>query len=260
MGSLIGASSARRIPRAPRRDRGPVPGRRIERRGRAPAGAPAVRALGPVRRRRQSSPAAAAISAPKRSPVRPADGYTLLLAAPGPLAVNQSLYSASCRSTRRKDFTPVALDRIGADRAGGQSGGEGERPSSELIALAKARRASSISDRRVNGSTNHLAGELFKSTGRHRHRSRAVSRRGAGDERSDLRPDPDDVRQHAGRSSAGAGRQDPRACRRRSRRARRCFPSLPTMVEAGVASFEASSWFGLVAPAKVPPDVTEGAD
>jgi tripartite-type tricarboxylate transporter receptor subunit TctC len=35
------------------------------------------------------------------------------------------------------------------------------------------------------------------------------------------------------------------------------FPELPTMVEAGVANFEASSWFGLVAPAKMPPDVTK---
>jgi tripartite-type tricarboxylate transporter receptor subunit TctC len=35
------------------------------------------------------------------------------------------------------------------------------------------------------------------------------------------------------------------------------FPELPTMAEAGVANFEASSWFGLVAPAKMPPDVTK---
>jgi tripartite-type tricarboxylate transporter receptor subunit TctC len=33
------------------------------------------------------------------------------------------------------------------------------------------------------------------------------------------------------------------------------FPELPTMIEAGVPGFEASSWFGLVAPAKTPPDV-----
>ena len=29
------------------------------------------------------------------------------------------------------------------------------------------------------------------------------------------------------------------------------------MVEAGVANFEASSWFGLVGPAKLPPEVTK---
>jgi tripartite-type tricarboxylate transporter receptor subunit TctC len=33
------------------------------------------------------------------------------------------------------------------------------------------------------------------------------------------------------------------------------LPDVPTMAEAGVAGFEASSWFGLVAPAKTPPDV-----
>jgi tripartite-type tricarboxylate transporter receptor subunit TctC len=34
-------------------------------------------------------------------------------------------------------------------------------------------------------------------------------------------------------------------------------PWIASLVEAGVANFEASSWFGLVAPAKVPPDVTK---
>jgi tripartite-type tricarboxylate transporter receptor subunit TctC len=33
------------------------------------------------------------------------------------------------------------------------------------------------------------------------------------------------------------------------------FPDLPTMAEAGVAGFEAASWFGLVAPVKTPPEV-----
>src|ERR1700712_1766306 len=37
-----------------------------------------------------------------------ADGYTLLLTAPGPLAVNQSLY-AQLTFNPERDFTPVAL-------------------------------------------------------------------------------------------------------------------------------------------------------
>lgn len=35
------------------------------------------------------------------------------------------------------------------------------------------------------------------------------------------------------------------------------FPELPTMVEAGVPGFEASAWFGLVAPAATPADVMQ---
>jgi tripartite-type tricarboxylate transporter receptor subunit TctC len=35
------------------------------------------------------------------------------------------------------------------------------------------------------------------------------------------------------------------------------FPDLPTMEEAGVPGFEASSWFGLVAPARTPPVVVK---
>lgn len=35
----------------------------------------------------------------------------------------------------------------------------------------------------------------------------------------------------------------------------KALPNVPTMIEAGVPGFEATAWFGLVAPAKTPPDV-----
>jgi len=34
-------------------------------------------------------------------------------------------------------------------------------------------------------------------------------------------------------------------------------PSVPTIKESGVANLDLESWFGLFAPAKTPPDVTE---
>lgn len=33
-------------------------------------------------------------------------------------------------------------------------------------------------------------------------------------------------------------------------------PELPTMMEAGVAGYEVTQWYGMLAPAKVPPDIT----
>jgi tripartite-type tricarboxylate transporter receptor subunit TctC len=35
------------------------------------------------------------------------------------------------------------------------------------------------------------------------------------------------------------------------------FPELPTMVETGIPNFEASSWFGLVAPGGMKPEMTK---
>jgi hypothetical protein len=59
-------------------------------------------------------------------------GYILLLTAPGPLIVNQSLYPQLSFDPGRY-FTPNCADRIRSDRARGQSG-----VTAELIALAKA--------------------------------------------------------------------------------------------------------------------------
>jgi len=35
------------------------------------------------------------------------------------------------------------------------------------------------------------------------------------------------------------------------------LPAVPTMIEAGFAGFEASAWFGLLAPADTPPEVIQ---
>src|SRR4051812_6921088 len=183
----------------------------------------------------------------------PADGYTLLLAAPGPLVVNQSLYTKL--SFNPADFTPIALIAsvpivlaVNPDVKA--------TTVSELIALAKASPGKLNFGSSGLGSTNHLAGELLK--------ARAgidivhIPYRGAAPAMNDLiagempmmfdnmpavRPQVQGGKIRA-LAVAGAARSP-------------LFPELPTMVEAGVTNFEASSWFGLVAPAKVPPDVTK---
>ena len=180
----------------------------------------------------------------------PADGYTLLLAAPGPLVVNQSLYSKLSFNPER-DFTPIALIAsvpivlaVNPDVKA--------TTVSELIALAKASPGKLNFGSSGLGSTNHLAGELLK--------ARAgidivhIPYRGAAPAMNDLiagempmmfdnmpavRPQVQGGKIRA-LAVAGAARSP-------------LFPELPTMVEAGVANFEASSWFGLVGPAKLRP-------
>ncbi len=104
------------------------------------------------------------------------------------------------------------------------------------------------------GSTNHLAGELFKKLAGidivH------VPYRGAAPAMNDLVSGQipmlfDNMPAVRPQALAGAIRALAVAGASRSP----LFPELPTMVEAGVPGFEASSWFGLVAPAKTPPDV-----
>ena len=181
-----------------------------------------------------------------------ADGYTLLLAAPGPLAINQSLY-AKLNFDPTKDFAPVALvasvpiilavnPAVKANTV------------ADLIALAKAQPGKMNFGSSGNGSTNHLAGELFKSLASidivH------VPYRGAAPAMNDL------IAGHipmmfdnmpAVRPQVDGGKIRPLAVAGKTRS--KVFPDLPTMIEAGVPGFEAEAWFGLVAPAKTPADV-----
>jgi tripartite-type tricarboxylate transporter receptor subunit TctC len=184
-----------------------------------------------------------------------ADGYTLLLTAPGPLAVNQSLY-AQLPFNPPQDFIPVALiASVPIVLAVNPS--VKAKSVAELIALAKASPGKLNFGSSGYGSTNHLAGELLK--------TRAaidivhVPYRGAAPAMNDLIAGQipmmfDNMPAIRPQVLGGTIRAIAVAGAVRSP----LFPELPTMVEAGVADFEASSWFGLVAPAKTPPEVIRG--
>ncbi|HET7093397.1 MAG TPA: tripartite tricarboxylate transporter substrate binding protein [Thermomicrobiales bacterium] len=179
----------------------------------------------------------------------PADGYTLLLAAPGPLTVNQSLFR-NLPFDPAKDFAPVALvasvpnvlmvhPSVPAKTVG------------ELIALAKKQPGQLNFGSSGNGSTNHLAGELFKTMAGidivH------VPYTGAAPAMNDL------IGGHipmmfdnmpGALVQIKAGTVRPIAVAGTKRAA--ALPDLPTVAESGVPGFEASSWFGLVARAGTP--------
>ncbi len=180
------------------------------------------------------------------------DGYTLLLTAPGPLAVNQSLYP-HLPFDPMADFAPVAL--VASVQIVLAVNPEVKATNvRELIALAKHSPGQINFGSSGYGSTNHLAGELFKKLAgidiAH------VPYRGAAPAMNDLVSGQipmlfDNMPAIHPQALAGAIR--PLAVAGASRSP--LFPELPTMVEAGVPGFEASSWFGLVAPAKTPPEV-----
>jgi tripartite-type tricarboxylate transporter receptor subunit TctC len=177
------------------------------------------------------------------------DGYTLLLTAPPPLTINAALYK-DMRYDPSGAFAPVALiASVPIVLAVHPS--LGINSVQELIARAKPKPGAIFFGSSGNGSTNHLAGELLKSmTGidivhvPYKGAAPAMNDLVAGhipmmfDNIPAVLPQ---VRAKTINAIAVAG----------SRRAS-ALPDVPTVAESGVPGFDASAWFGLVAPAKTP--------
>src|SRR5262249_13907753 len=90
------------------------------------------------------------------------DGYTLLFTAPGPLVINQTLYTKGLPYDPAKDFAPVALSAIAPIVLMVHPAVDAQNVQ-ELIALARKQPGTISFASAGNGSTNHLAGEMFKS-------------------------------------------------------------------------------------------------
>ena len=183
----------------------------------------------------------------------PADGYTLLLA-PSSIAIAPSLY-AKLPFDPVKDFAPVTL--IGSiPMVVVVTPSFPAKTILELIALAKAKPGEISYASAGNGSTNHLAVELFKSmTGiemlhvPYRGNPLAIVDVIAG--RVPVFFDfvltgLPHVREGKVRALAVTGaRRSP------------VLPEVPTVAESGVLGFEASTWFAVYAPAGTPPAIVE---
>jgi len=184
----------------------------------------------------------------------PADGYTLLFSAAGPLTV-----------------TPHTYPKLGYDPVNGlepitlvatqplllvanpalQIASVGD-----LVREAKARPGKLTYASFGNGSAAHLAGEYFKSLAGvdmvH------VPYKGSGPALVDLVAGQIDVMFDVFSTSAPlvkAGKL--RAIAITSTERSPQFPQVPTMQEAGVAGFEAGTWFGLLAPADTPQPIVD---
>lgn len=180
------------------------------------------------------------------------DGYTLLLTAPAPLTINAALFKALPYDPSRA-FAPIALvASVPIVLAVNPS--FPPRNVKDLVAHARANPGSVNFGSSGNGSTNHLAGELLKSmTGIN---IVHVPYRGAGPAMNDL------VAGHIPMMFDNMPAILPQAEGKRiiaiavagAHRAK-ALPDVPTVAESGVPGFDASAWFGLVAPAKTPATV-----
>jgi tripartite-type tricarboxylate transporter receptor subunit TctC len=180
----------------------------------------------------------------------PPDGYTILLGANG-LATNASLF-ANLAFDALKDFAPIG--RVGyAPVALVVPADSPLKSMQDLVAAAKARPGSLTYASAGNGSSNHLAGELFKSAAGID--ALHVPYKGGAPALTDLLGgrisymllNPVEVLPHV-------KAQKLRALGVASDKRLAILADVPTMSEAGLAGFEASVWWGFVAPAKTPRD------
>ena len=182
----------------------------------------------------------------------PADGYTVVMGALSTHAVNPSLYS-KLPYDAQKDFAPITLVAI-TPNVLVVNPALPVHSVQELIAYAKANPGKLSFGSGSNGSAGHLAGELFKVDAGvdmvhvpYKGAAPAMQALLAGDTQLMF----DNLASAMAQVKAGKLRALAVTTARRSKLA----PDLPTMAEAGVAGFDISTWFGLLAPAGTPPDV-----
>ncbi len=178
-----------------------------------------------------------------------ADGYTLLVGTPGTLTIMQYLQKDIAYDTLR-DFVPIGLMSAGPYLlvAHPSLAASSVR---ELVSLARAAPGKLTYGSAGNGSTNHLAMELFKQMAGAN--IRHVPYKGGPQATNDL------VGGHIDVSMLSIGPLLGHLKARRLRvlavtSAKRSgqLPQVPTVDESGVKGFEALTWFGMVAPARTP--------
>ena len=186
------------------------------------------------------------------------DGYTIGLATTGTHAINPHLYGAKIPYNALTDFTTLTLavsyvnvlivhPSVPATNV------------TELIAYANANPGKVNFGSAGNGSSNHLSGELFKSLTSTP--MQHVPYRGSAPALADLLAGNitfmfDILVTAAPQIRAGRVKALGLTSAKRSP----YVPEIPTMAEAGLKGYaEAGSdlWFGIVAPAKMPPAITE---
>lgn len=185
----------------------------------------------------------------------PADGYTLVMGTVGTHAINSSLYT-KMPFDPEKDFEPIAFSAgvpnlmvVNPDKVKATT-------VKAFIEEAKATPQKFSMASSGNGTSIHLAGELFKQmTGVEMPH---VAYRGSGPAINDLVGGQVDIMFDNLPScieQVRAGRL--RAIAVTSRTRSPALPDVPTVEEAGLPGFEAESWFALFAPKGTPAAIVQ---
>lgn len=182
----------------------------------------------------------------------PADGYALVMGTVGTHAINGALY-AKMPYDMVRDFTPISLVASTPNLLV-VTNGLPARSVPELIAYAKANPDKLSFGSPGVGSSVHISGELFKSMAGvqmthvpYKGRQFAIPDLVGGSIQLMF----DNMPSALPMAREGKIRALAQTGARRSPSA----PDVPTVAEAGLPGFEATSWFALFAPAGTPRDV-----
>jgi len=182
------------------------------------------------------------------------DGYTLLMGTVGTHAINVSLYPKMPYDAV-KDFVPVSLV-AGVPNVLVSSPGYPIASVKDLIDAAKKAPDTVTFASSGNGTSIHLSGELFKQLAGVQ--MTHVPYKGSSTALPDVMSgqvnvmfdNAPSVMQHirGGKLKAIAVTSSKRSP---------ALPNVPTIAESGLPGFEASSWFGVFAPAGTPKDIVD---
>jgi tripartite-type tricarboxylate transporter receptor subunit TctC len=177
------------------------------------------------------------------------DGYTLLMSSAGILSINEALYSKMPFNPQTA-FVPVTLVAE-MNMLAVVSSGSSIKTAGDLIAAARKEPGRLNFGSPGNGTTGHLGMELFQHAAKvklthvpYKSAAEAVIAL-MGNQIQGVFDNPPTVLPHirAGRLRALAYAAPKRLP---------LLPEVPTFDESALKGFEASSWFGMVAPARTP--------
>jgi tripartite-type tricarboxylate transporter receptor subunit TctC len=182
------------------------------------------------------------------------DGYTLLMGNVAPNAINVSLFK-SLPYDPVKDFAPVSLVAITPNILV-VNPAVAVKTVKDLIGLAKAKPGTINYPSAGIGSSSHLAGELLRSLAGvdivH------VPYKGGGPALVDVLSGQMQIMfatLPAAMPHVKSGKLRPVAMTTAKRSI--AMPDLPTIAESGVPGYEASTWYGLLLPARTPASIVD---
>ena len=180
----------------------------------------------------------------------PADGYTILLAPVSPMAINVSLYGKKLPFNPEKDFAPITLVAK-VPLVIVVPLGSSAKTLKDFLALAKANPGKMTYGSSGNGSSNHLTGAMLASAAGLK--MIHVPYKGGGPGMVALMGSEIDmmVAQIPSSKQLHVGGKV-RALAISTAKRSPAMPDVPTIQEAALPGFEATSWYCVVAPAGTP--------
>jgi tripartite-type tricarboxylate transporter receptor subunit TctC len=183
----------------------------------------------------------------------PADGYTLMLANTGVMVINPALYTKLPYSTL-KDFTPIARTAM-QPLALLVNPKVPANTLKEFMAYAKSKPGQVNYGSAGNGGISHLVPEMFKSaTGLFMVH---IPYRGSAPAFTDLMAGQVQFMAESIPQAAVYHKQGKvKALAVTSKERNPALPDVPTVIESGIKGFEVVGFYGFLAPAGLPKDIT----